>query len=297
MDRQAAMSDVLDALVGMHVTLELDVLRNVARDFPSQAIVLAARMSPGEVQPLLMEWFGLPDRVDERYFSEPLRRAAAAMLANHPAPGFAAELMRGTHVRMTMAVLSPGWGMAGGGLGTCRVGSAVGPARAGWPSEQSYLARESTGKDDDAEILIAGLDEIRVVRVSQTPNYCFSGLFLDDQKRARLVAQMLGIAPKDLGWGQRGIVWIIYESDGQVGREIRMAVDAEENAMVTTENNFKSRGWIASTESNSALPEIEIRVRDERVDHPAALPLPSIAYSNVHWDDGKESWAPMQNWD
>jgi hypothetical protein len=296
LDRQAAMSAVLDALVEMRATLELDVLRDVARDFPSQTIVLAARMPPGEVQPLLMEWFELPEGVDDRYFNEHLQRAAAAMLANHPAPGFVAELMRGTHVRMTLAVSSPNGGLGMGIAGDCGVGG-IGAIRADWPEVHTYAVRETTGKDDPAEILIPGTDAIRLVRTTEPPRSCPFGLFLDDKKRGRLIAQLLGIAPKDLAWGQRGTIHIVYESDHQVETELRVAIDAEEEAMIETEKSFENRGLIPSTESEQALPQLDVWVWDQRSDHPAALPLPSLPYANVHWNDGKDTWGFLQSWD
>ena len=295
MQRGDAMAAVLDALIQMHVTLDLDVLRLLAADFPAQAIVMAARMPPEEVQPVLMEWLALPSKPEGGRPNASLRRSAAAMLALHPAPGFAAELMRGTHAWMTLAVTTPdGEGTGRTSVGDCGAG-AVRAARLGWPVLNGYGVRESH-HDDPAEILIPGIDPIRVNRGPQVGAGCGFGVYLNDRQRGRLIAQMLGIAPKDLAWGQHGVIRITYRSDAQFVGEVQAKMEAEEQAIQDTLQTLEDKGLITGAERASALPQVEVWAWDQRRTEPNRLPQPAFRYANIHWNDGENSWEFDQRW-
>jgi hypothetical protein len=295
MQRGDAMVAVLDAPIQMGVTLDLDVLRLLAADFPAQAIVMVARMPPAEVQPLLMEWMALPSVPEESWVNASLRRSAAAMLALHPASGFAGELMRGTHVWMTLAVTTPdGSGMGRFSAGDCGVES-LPVAQAGWPILNRYGVRESH-PNDPAEILIPGIDPIRVNRGPQVGGGCDFALYLDDRHRGRLIAQMLGMTPKDLAWGQHEATRITYRSDAQFAGEVQARMEAEEQAIQDTLQTFEDKGLITPAERASSLPQVEVWAWDQRGTEPNLLPQPVFPYTNIHWMKGDNSWEFDQRW-
>jgi hypothetical protein len=295
--RAAAMAEVLNSLIEMGAPLEVDVLQTLALDFPAQVIVLAAKMRPQEVQGLLMGWFRLPEQ-DNDWASQSLRRAAAGMLALHPAPGFAAELLRGTHIWLNVNVVSRGgdgnnFGMGSGGCG----GGHLRGRRAGWPVIEIPVPHETYPTDDSSPVLIPGTDPIHLSKGTELSGSCFNSLYLDDRKRGRLVAQMMGVASKELAWGQHGPKWILYDSQDGYVADLAELIRVEESSLRETTARLVALGELTAEEASTALPQIELWCSDQRREPLTPLPQPLFPYPNVTWTKEARDYQMAQIWD
>jgi hypothetical protein len=294
--QQEAEGDVLATLIEMKATLDVDVLRRLAPDFAGPVTVMVARMPPEAVQGLLMEWFHLPVGRDAWYFNHSLQRVAAAMLALHPAPGFVHDLLQETRVRLVVEVVPPGGGLMQGLSSEGGAGIALKAPRAGWPPLRWYFVRESYRGNDTGAVLIPGIDPIRYGVSTQTAG--FGPSWLTNRTRGRLIAQMLGVKPAELTWGERREQMIRYQSDSQYLAEFNGILDAEEKGIAASLQSFQEKGMLLAEESRTAWPQVDVLLWDLR-EKPitAALPRPNRAETNLHWlkDDAMNSYS--ERWD
>lgn len=298
-ERQLAMAEVLDTLIQMKATVDLDAVRSIETDFPDQAIILVARMRPEMQGAIVMPWFEAADDPRALHVMT-LRRAAAAMLALHPVPGFTAELVRGITVHLTLAVVSGNSGIGMGfGSGDC-AGAGVPLPLSEWPQIWWDSVRETypNAETDKAEVLIDGVDAIHVVRGPRPLDRCPTGLWLDDRRRARLLAQMLKMKPEDLTWRQGPVVRIAYENDAQYVADVRRVLDEKLRMFRATAQQMRDAGLITSEEETNAVPRLQVRVWDQRDSATERPPLPELTApaANVEWEKGYPNLAFDSVW-
>src|SRR5580704_540728 len=151
-DRRDAMADVLDALLQMNVQIPANTLRSLAADFPNQTTIFLARMPDQESADARMDFFH-----DSGWRLARLKYVSAALLALHPPPGFALDLMSGTVVRADVTVMLPGTlAFSQGSAGDCT--SELEADRSGWPQVANYRL-SSTAHGGDVE-LVSGIDPV-----------------------------------------------------------------------------------------------------------------------------------------
>src|ERR1700733_2277629 len=184
MDERDAMAAVLDALIQMKVPVPADTLLDLAPDFGNDVAVLLSRMPPEEAESVSSDFYRSP--AEHGYG---LQYVSAALLALHPVPGFAADLLTNISVQATVFVVGAG----GGGIGTAHCGGACGISsdlsHEGWPLIGRYaLSKEKT---DGAFLLVAGVDPIYATR-KESAHYlgdgCAMGVYLGSGERLRLIA-------------------------------------------------------------------------------------------------------------
>jgi hypothetical protein len=161
-ERRDAMSAVLDAIIQLNGSAPAASLRNLAADFPVQAIILLYRMPSQEAESTLLALYG--ETAPASWYTQ---RAAAALLAFHPPAGFAASLLSNTTVTSQVFVSLPedpslGMGASSGDCG----GYGRPPVKADWPAVGKYFMREGgPGLDPAPYVTIPGLKPIDAVRV------------------------------------------------------------------------------------------------------------------------------------
>lgn len=136
-DRRDALAAVLDTLIQMRVSLSADTLLALTPDFGNDVAVFLSRMHEDEAAPLSMELYrrSVTSATPHSYS---LHYVAAAMLALHPPPGFAADLLRSTVVYAEVIASPKGSGNFGGwiGEGDCYVERDI--PRKDWPLTGQY---------------------------------------------------------------------------------------------------------------------------------------------------------------
>ncbi len=253
LDEGDAMAAVLDALIQMEVTVPADTLRSLAADFGNDVAVLLSRLPAEEAESVDVDFYRSPGKNGLQYVS-------AALLALRPVPGFAADLLSKTSVQAKVFVVLPQLGLAGsGGCSACAVSSER--RRKGWPSIGQYAL--SKNNSDGALLLVEGIDPIYATR-KESPHYlgdaCGMGVYLGQEERRRLVAEMLSIAPETIPWKTELSINIEFESLEQFNHAVLTLVDEEQAKYRATVAALADRGLLTSAEAQESLPQLELRL-------------------------------------
>lgn len=281
-DRRDAMSAVLDALIQMQVSVPVETLRNLAPDFPNYVAVLLSRLPLEESASLAFDLY--------RYSSpnaSSLQHVSAALLAQDPPPGFAADLFSRIHVRATVFMTKPGAGEFGTGGGGHDCGVFAPPAaRQGWPSFGIYgFSKEQIA----GSFLVApGTDPIYAKR-SETTHYsgdsCAKMVDLGPEQRRRLLAQMLNISPDAIHWQTLLDESIEFKSDQQFASDLQTFIAAQQEKYRATAAALVAKGLMTSAEQEDSSPWLDIELNDMRGDGYAAISPPSPLPTHVSIDN------------
>ena len=284
-DQRDAMAEVLDALIGLRAEAPVETVRGLALDFPAQAAILAARMPVGSAQGLMGDWFAAPERKDGGESARlTLQRVAAEWLTLYPAPGFAAALLGGTRVGLTVAVklagqngIGPGWGGGSGGS-VFRL-----PKRADWPPIGSYsVTAGEKNRLPAAALLVNGADPIYVTR-TETSTYVGSGfLMLTDRDRERMVAGMIGAGAGPLPWWDESYAPVIWSSDAAYVSAVQALLEKRQIQFRATVAQLQAAGLVSEGEADAAMPRLLVYVLDSR-ENGATLPQIAAPAPNVSW--------------
>jgi hypothetical protein len=283
LDRRDAMQAVLDTLIQMKVTVPPDVMRTLAPEFGNDVAVLLSRIPQEEAIPLAVEFYQAESKLGS------LGYLSAAMLALHPQPGFAADMLRSTDVYATILVVRPGEreSFAHGG-GDCFEGS--GDTRKDWPRTGQYIVRLGEGgvpRDSDSMVLLEGVDTIYAKREEAT-NYhaalCGRGIGLSRESRRRLIAEMLRLAPEKMPWETELQPNVEFLSLEQFYTEVRHLVAEEQAKYRLTVAGLLHRNLMTQSEAQTDLPHLILNIQDDRQDGNApALSKPPGLPANVDW--------------
>jgi hypothetical protein len=207
------MSAILDALLQMNSHLPVETLRALAPSFDNEVAVFLSRMPAEDTSKLRMEFFE-----DEHLTSS--RTASAALLALHPAPGFAQELMHEIEVTAVVTVVSP-W-LSGGiavGSSSCGVGCGL-VVDPNWPPVA--LHQVSTEKTKNAVAIVDGIVPIyysRLMKMNASHSGCGArGVWLSNEMRHQLAAELSGLSSDTLAWELRPKTTITFYLGGAVRR-------------------------------------------------------------------------------
>jgi hypothetical protein len=280
-DRRDAMADVLDALLQMNVQIPANTLRSLAADFPNQTTIFLARMPDQESADARMDFFH-----DSGWRLARLKYVSAALLALHPPPGFALDLMSGTVVRADVTVMLPGTlAFSQGSAGDCA--SELEADRSGWPQVANYRL-SSTAHGGDVE-LVGGIDPVYFSR-ELLPGFeiqtCGADVTLTDERRRRLIAEMLGVKPEEIPWQVDPTQTIEFRSQAQFQKELLAFISKEQEKERRTATALADHSLITPGDVSDALPKFEVIIDDERGENAEALVKsaglpPNVQYGRV----------------
>jgi hypothetical protein len=281
-DARDAMAAVVDALIQMGAVVPAETLRNLALDFGNATAILLTRISADEAQPLAYDFYRAPS---EKGYG--LQYVSAALLAQQPPSGFAADLLESITVRAEIVVMHSGAESFGSGsAGDCFREKPV--VRKDWPVTGQY--RLSKQKSDGAVVVVRGVDPIYATRELSTTyfdDWC-PGPYLGPNERQRLIAQMLGIPPESVPWRTSLQTTIEFISPEQFDLEFHRFIDDEEKKYRDTAAALASRGLLNDAEAQQSAPKLKLIISEMRrtEDDPLAqitnLP-PNVEYSNSPW--------------
>lgn len=280
-DERDSMAAILDALIQMNAPVSANTMRALAPDFGNVAAVLLSRMPPDQAGSLSLEFYGhLPER------SYALRYVSAALLALHPLPGFAADLLANIKVQASILVVAPGQkvGMGVSG-GSCYQISET--ARKDWPVTGQYVL--SMQHTDGALLVVAGVDPIYAKRELSTRylgDSCRAsyGVTLGPTQRLRLIAEMLGIAPEAIQWQTSPVTNIEFYSLEKFYNAVVALVAEQQAKYRATAVELAAHNLLTSSEAHQILPELVLHLSDERGAGADPIPSPSNLPAHVEWN-------------
>jgi hypothetical protein len=291
-DRQDAMTAVLDAVILLDGRVSTQGLLKLQEDFPAQVAVLLSRMSESEVEPTLLTMYhdAVPQHGEQR-------RVAAELLAREKTPpaGFVASLMRGADVEDDVTVQvpapsGPGRNIAAGVL-LCESDIWLNhPQPSDWPNVGQYSLSTTNDKRNATSYRIAG--RILALRVEGTRTkvfpYCNPIGDLDTQARLQIVAELLDRIEIDLVLQPVEKTTILATSTAEYERKLREFVAQEEEKFTVVEKQLQRAGWVTGDEiaHGDAKPRLHLTVIDMRVDDDKKFKLPSIDFHDPRIDWG-----------
>lgn len=273
LDEREAMAAVLDTLIQMNVPVAGDALRTLAPDFGNYVAILLARLPNEDSSPLSFDFYRYPPA-----HGDSLQYVSAALLALHPSPGFAADLLASIQVHATLVVVLPGSEVPGWGSGfSCGV-SGTGPPRTDWPEVGQYVL--SKQKDDAASLLVGGIDPIYATREDSTHHLGEScgmsrDVYLGPNERLRLIAEMLGIPPQAIEWKTSLVKNIEFQSLPQLDADLIALVEEQQQKYRETASALADHNLLLSSEVEDSLPQLQLELQDMR--GPGAMPIPEIS--------------------
>jgi hypothetical protein len=257
-DQLDAMAEVLDALVQMKVAVPAETLRELAPEFGNDVAVLLSKMPEEQRETLSFEFY----RKEGPNYGG-LQYVSAAILALHPLPGFAADLLSHVEVIATADIVLPGEA-GGGSSGGCRFRSSVFLGRGAWPRIGQYqLVTEHA--EGDVE-LVDGSHPVFARRFEQPYYVRPSSPLLGSQERLEFIAEMLGISAEEIPWKTAMTTTIEFESNAQTERALRDFVEQQREMQRQTVVALAAVNLLTPGEVQTALPRLMLKVNDFRGD-------------------------------
>lgn len=282
-DQLRALVPMLDAVIQLEGRLPAKVLERLDGSLNTQEMLLLKELPWGEAGPIWKALYQPGSSTDDRS-----TRVAAEMLAQHPPPGFAADLLRRSKVQANVIVFTPG----GVGSGSGSSSSCCGGVRrqaADWPEAGSYAFQDSA-KKDGAKLWLEGEDPIYLVReVNRTywPSVCggFSGL--TDAMRLHLVGTMLHSDQLTNSLQPNAEVRIEFHGREEYRAQVAAFVEGQQEAFAKVTTALTIQGLMTEDERQSAGLAIHLALQDFREE--GAVDLPPIAFRPpVEWVGGEQ---------
>jgi hypothetical protein len=183
-------------------------------------------------------------------------------LAQHPVPGFAADLVAHVKVRAEAYVVLPGE-LVGGGSSHCGAGFGVPVRSGGWPKIGQY---ELSDEWQDGDLsLVEGHNPVYARRFeSDYYSWDVGTIYLGADERVRFIADMLGISTEQIPWNTSVTTTIEFESNAQTEQALREFVEQQREMQRETTNSLRLRGLLTASEAETTLPELLLTVKDMR---------------------------------
>lgn len=275
-DQLDGMAAVLDALIRLRVAVPAVILRGLANDFPADVAILISRLPAADAQDAEVAFFR---KLAANGYA--LQYVSAALLAQSPPDGFAAELLAGIEVHANVYIRMPGepetgWGISAGdcmGFGLDK--------RDGWPIFSSYALTFT--RSEHALLVLKDPQPVYAV-ASDSSRYIDSscgGPTLSAWERRKLVASMLRIKPEEIPWETGLSRTIEYRSAQQVDAELRALIEEEQRKYRITADQLVEAGLIPEQGLEESLPVLDLRCHiadNDRVKAPSPLP------NRVRWE-------------
>ena len=272
LDQRDAMAAIVDALIQMNVHFPSETLQTLAPDFGDYVAVLLSRMPVEESGPLAFELYRASA---ERSYG--LEYVSAALLALHPQPGFAADILSNTSVRADVDVVLPDSNVGRGGSSGCG-GAIFGFSRKDWPLFGQFIfSRENR---DGEILLVKGLVSIYAERIlsGSYDGRAINGLYLGPNDRRELIAEMLNVSEKEIPWGTRVAKTIEFQSQRQLNGELLAFVEEQQQMYRETARILVDRDLLRPSELLQSLPQLKLYVNDMRGEdyRPLSSELPNL---------------------
>jgi hypothetical protein len=146
--------------------------------------------------------------------------------------------------------------------------------------------RLSKQKSDRASLVVAGIDPIYATRSESAryvPESCGVGMYLGPEGRLRLIAEMLGVPREEIPWQTIVSATIEFQSPEQFQRDLLAFVEEERAKHRAAAAGPADRNLLSLAEAEQSLPELKLKVSDQRGKGALPIPEPSNLPARVEW--------------
>jgi hypothetical protein len=305
------MSEILYSLIEKNERVPVGSLTPIVSDYPTQTLILAARLPAEDATPFLQNWYEKQRQLYEKgsQLQTPATAfafIAAMLLAKAPPPGLAASVLAESGERLSFWVADGMWQKSkwtGGPPPVCKDADQVfdPPPQdreelSKWPPQFQYQFQGDSSPYGGTRLVDVGGKRISYRRISilTIPSPCYFPDVVSDEARHHLVAELLGVDDKEMPWPVHQDVICILECKEGFLTALRNQIDVEESKLIATAEALRAKGYLTQSEANAARPKLSVIVNDAREaaffdgqDHlPQSLPrlVPADARTSIKYD-------------
>jgi hypothetical protein len=281
-----AISEILYALIEKDTTVPAVSLTPIMSDFPTETLILAARLPEEDAAPFLQDWHDarIPLQISiqsgTRIKATPFAYVAAMLLAKAPPSGFAASVLAESGERLSFWVAD---GMyqkflwTGGKTAACKdADQVIDPLPlqvqdevSRWPPMFLYQLQSDSSPYDGTLLVDVGGERISYRRISAfiRPTQCyFPDVFRDDTPH-HIVAELLGVKDQEMPWPTHQDVICTQECKEGFLTALRKQIDSEESKLIATVQLLRAKGYLTQSEAAAVRPKLLVIVNDARLSH------------------------------
>lgn len=285
-ERSEAMTQVLDALIQLEGTVSPQAVKQLAKDFPAQALTFFARLPEPERTELAEDIYntrrGAGAVYDWRSLNhDQMVHMAAAILAQHPPDGFTASLLNETSVVLNVIVTdAPQRAPDRSGTSVCGDSFAAKPIT-GWPQPWTYVVEERWHQEnpDERSILVKG-DPAITTRRALSNSSCSTLRWFSSAVRLRVVEQEAGASPGQLDEGIEQYDNLAYTGPNSYFAALVAIIRRHNQEFRDLSARLQRLDKMTPREAEMAGPVFHLRITDERANRTEPLP-------EFHPDDPK----------
>jgi hypothetical protein len=268
-DAWLATSAVIDSLIQLEADVPADVVMSLKPRFTDHKVILLAR-NPLANKDALLELM--------RNNSNIVWRAAGNLLAGAKAPGLAALLLNRLHISVSIYVVDPGTGGAGGGIGSGCAGDGFIAVPKEYPPIGFYGLSEQPFRG--YVVLAPGPTTIYYYRVvvnsgAQTGWGHSCGNLDYNQAVIEYLAMLLGTVPDQVGLKSSESFSEEWRGAAALARRLRQIRSEVIARYHSVASRLVEAGLLTEVGAGELVPHIEVHVADLRVDK--SVPLPETA--------------------
>ena len=253
-DHNEAVAALLDAFILQKAPPSTGIIATVADTFPNQAILLASYLPQAEKSSLLESWYGLRNY---NASGRLLARFATLMLADHPPPALAANLVNEAEEHLTIVLQQtpePGSGVGGAACGDFLST----PVRPNWPVVYTYQLEENATGTRDPLLVAVDDDRITYRRVAdnEPEGSCFGVRWLNPRTRHSLIAHWLGIPERSMSWSTQSVAMVVWTTREAYLAELARSIEQHRQALQATVQALVARHILQNQQAISVQPQL-----------------------------------------
>jgi len=271
-DRHDALLAVLDALIGLHVSVPPEQAGKLFSEFPSQSLILLID-SDRDTDPQLLEIF-------ERAKANWNWLAAGNVLAKHRTPGFVSAVLSRLTLHLTVNVMGLGAGGFGVGAGASECMGGMEAPKPHWPIVGTYRLTQFPDRFRGSPVLLAsGETPVFYWRIvgeyynpTDDPGSCGDGD--RDRYRAQYINAWLAPNPAHLSLEPYQVKFIGWKDKAEYRQELLALVQEQSQRFERAVSLLQQSGSrLTAEEAAEFKPRLEVLIQDMRQDNSAPLPI------------------------
>jgi hypothetical protein len=256
LDGRKAVLAVLDCLIQENSAVSTRTIRAVATSFPTQAIILIARLPLSDSRGTLREWTSKWSRADGEQ-----KRIAAMILAKNPDPDFVASVVGDSEEALQIFVIPKGFGHGGSSDAGCGDSLQSTPSP-GWPQIYDYDLVENYEGAGSYPIVDLDNDRISFRRHMEDGPWgsCNFVQSLDASTRHRLIAYWLGVHGQEVPWQAVESVSIVWKNKIAFHQELGATIDTQHLKLRETVESLRRLGLLTDSQAGTITPKLVVTI-------------------------------------
>jgi hypothetical protein len=279
---RSAMSEILYALIEKNESVPALSLEPIARKFPTEALILAARLHDQERTQFLGWWYEKRNdaaRVNWDDKPDPLPNysaIAAMLLSKTPPPGFAASVVAESDEKLAFWLADSSWEDSrwyGGATRVCKdqdqeiqLPSEMEDDVRVWPPLFQYQLQ--TDVSPEGELLLVEVSGYRIgyrrISILTRPSFCRQPDKLTDEVRHHILAELLGLRDDEMPWQAQERQLSFAACGSETAVALKKQVSVQESKLTATVQALFSKGLLTKQEARDVRPRLTVTAIDVR---------------------------------